>query len=110
MSLTAAPASLVEGKAAKSVCTHTGRFTIRRIIFVAIPNVPSEPTKTPIKSYPGTSKTLPPKCTTEPSASTTSNPKTCVVVNPYFKQCAPPEFSATFPPMLQTDCEDGSGA
>ena len=33
-----------------------------------------------------------------------------VDVKPYFRQCAPPEFSATLPPMVQTLCEDGSGA
>jgi hypothetical protein len=27
-----------------------------------------------------------------------------------FKQCTPPEFSATFPPMVQAICEEGSGA
>src|SRR3989442_1724305 len=48
--------------------------------------------------------------TLDASGRTTSSPRTCVVVNPYFKQCAPPEFSATFPPMLQIDCEEGSGA
>jgi hypothetical protein len=32
-----------------------------------------------------------------------------LVVNPYLKQCAPPEFSATFPPIEQTTWLDGSG-
>jgi hypothetical protein len=32
-----------ELNAASSVCMHSGRFTIRRITFVAIPSVPSEP-------------------------------------------------------------------
>ena len=45
--LTAAPASLVVGNAASSVCMHSGRFTMRRIILVATPSVPSEPTNTP---------------------------------------------------------------
>ena len=31
------------------------------------------------------------------------------VVKPYLKQCAPPEFSATLPPIEQTICDDGSG-
>ncbi len=31
-------------------------------------------------------------------------------VRPYFRQCTPPEFSATLPPMLQAICDDGSGA
>jgi len=33
-----------------------------------------------------------------------------LVVKPYFKQCAPPEFSAMLPPIEQTLCDDGSGA
>jgi hypothetical protein len=32
-----------------------------------------------------------------------------LVVKPYLKQCAPPEFSATLPPIVQTICDDGSG-
>jgi hypothetical protein len=33
-----------------------------------------------------------------------------LVVMPYFRQCTPPEFSATLPPMVQAICDDGSGA
>ncbi len=32
------------------------------------------------------------------------------VVMPYLRQCTPPEFSATLPPMVQAICDDGSGA
>jgi hypothetical protein len=32
-----------------------------------------------------------------------------LVVKPYLKQCAPPEFSATLPPIVQTIWLDGSG-
>ena len=53
---------------------------------------------------------FPPRWTRVPSGRTTSRPRTWVVVKPYLRQCAPPEFSATLPPMLQTDCEEGSGA
>src|SRR6266851_5521605 len=93
--LTAAPASFVEGNAASRVRMHSGRFTMRRMTFVAMPSVPSEPTKTPARSYPGVSSVFPPRWTSEPSGRTTSRPSTCVVVNPYLRQCAPPEFSAT---------------
>ena len=31
------------------------------------------------------------------------------MVKPYLKQCAPPEFSATLPPIVQTIWLDGSG-
>ena len=32
-----------------------------------------------------------------------------MAVKPYFRQCAPPEFFATLPPMLQTDWEEEPG-
>ena len=34
----------------------------------------------------------------------------CARVRPYFRQCTPPEFSATLPPMVQAIWLDGSGA
>ena len=37
-------------------------------------------------------------------------PADCCVVRPYFRQCRPPEFSATLPPMVQAIWLDGSGA
>jgi hypothetical protein len=37
--------------------------------------------------------------------STISMPSTLLVVRPYFRQCTPPEFSATLPPMVQAICE-----
>ena len=37
-------------------------------------------------------------------------PSTLFVVRPYLRQCTPPEFSATLPPIEQAICEDGSGA
>ena len=37
-------------------------------------------------------------------------PVTWLTVKPYFRQCAPPEFSATLPPIVQTCWLDGSGA
>jgi hypothetical protein len=47
---TAEPASSVERKPASSVVTASGRRTIRSVIRVAIPSVPSEPTKAPRRS------------------------------------------------------------
>jgi hypothetical protein len=37
-------------------------------------------------------------------------PSRLLVVTPYFRQCAPPEFMPILPPMVQASCEDGSGA
>ena len=80
------------------------------MISVAIPSVPSEPTNAPSRSGPGDSRAKPPSRTTSPSGSTATRPVTWLVVKPYFRQCAPPEFSATFPPIVQTCWLDGSGA
>ena len=33
-----------------------------------------------------------------------------LVVSPYFRQCTPPEFSATLPPIVHAIWLDGSGA
>ena len=47
MSETVCPAAEMESKAASSTCTVSGRRTMRSVIEVATPSVPSEPTKTP---------------------------------------------------------------
>ena len=73
---TASPAACVESKKATSVLTVSGDGTTRSQIFVAIPSVPSEPTKAPSRSYPGWSSSCPPSMTISPSASTTSSPQT----------------------------------
>ena len=41
---------------------------------------------------------------------TISAASTWLTVKPYFRQCAPPEFSATLPPIEQICWLDGSGA
>ena len=43
-------------------------------------------------------------------AARSSAASTWLTVKPYLRQCAPPEFSATLPPIVQTCCDDGSGA
>jgi hypothetical protein len=48
--------------------------------------------------------------TISPVISTISQPSRLLVVMPYLRQCTPPEFSATLPPMVQAICDDGSGA
>ena len=45
-----------------------------------------------------------------PSGKTTSRPRMWLVVTPYLRQCGPPEFSATLPPIVQAFWLDGSGA
>jgi hypothetical protein len=56
------------------------------------------------------SSAVPPKVTGSPSM---VKPRTCstlCTVRPYFRQCTPPEFSATLPPMVQAIWLLGSGA
>jgi hypothetical protein len=110
MSETTSPAALTDGKSASSVRTDSGVRSSRTVILVVIPSVPSEPTNTPRRSGPACSPVSAPRVTTDPSASTTSHESTWLVVKPYLRQCAPPEFSATLPPIVQTCWLDGSGA
>ena len=104
---TASPAASVEWNAASSVRTDSATRTIRTVTRTAIPSVPSEPTKTPSRSGPSSSRE---SVTSSPSGSTTSAATTWFTVKPYLRQCAPPEFSATLPPIVQTCWLDGSGA
>ena len=97
MSLTALPACSASGKSATSVRTASGLRSNRTMISVTTPTVPSEPTITARRSGPTWSNESPPTVTTLPSAHTIVSPRTWLVVKPYFRQCAPPEFSATLP-------------
>jgi hypothetical protein len=111
IALTAAPACSMVWNAARIVHTASGERSSRTQILVAMPSVPSEPTNTPVRSYPGACAARPaPSRTSSPSAVHTSRPVTWCTVKPYLTQCAPPEFSATFPPMEQICWLDGSGA
>ena len=107
---TAFPAASVESNAASSVSTAAGLRSRLRTTFVTTASVPSDPTSTPSRSRPGASRAGPPRWTSSPSGSTASTPRTWCTVKPYFRQCAPPEFSARFPPMEQITWLDGSGA
>ena len=77
---------------------------------VTMPSVPSLPTSAASRSWPGGVGAGPPRSTTSPSARTSLAPSTWFTVKPYLRQWAPPEFSATLPPMEQTLWQDGSGA
>ena len=107
---TAWPAVSVSGNPASSVCTAWGDRVRRTVTLVAMPSVPSDPTSAPSRSYPGKSTAVPPISTSSPCGVTSSTPVTWPVVNPYLRQWAPPEFSATLPPMEHTCWLDGSGA
>ncbi len=92
------------------VRTRAGRGTSRTVIAVAIPNIPSLPTKAPTRSGPHASPPGLPSRTISPVGSATSSSRTWLVVTPYLRQCGPPAFSATLPPMVQAVWLDGSGA
>ncbi len=104
---TASPPASIEPNAASRVCTVSGSLVSRTVTLVVMPRVPSEPTKAPSRSYPAPSLV---SSTISPSGQTISQARTWWEVKPYFRQCAPPEFSATFPPIEQICWLEGSGA
>ena len=96
--------------AASRQVTASGSGVSLTTILVAMPSVPSDPVNAPSRSYPGEAPVPSPSQTSSPSGVTISSPVTWCTVNPCFRQCAPPEFSATLPPTEQTTWLDGSGA
>ena len=110
IALTVAAASSMEVKSRSRVRTHGGFGWSRTAMRVAMPMVPSLPTKQPRRSKPATSGSSPPSRATEPSASTTSSARTWADVTPAARQCGPPALVATLPPIVQACWDDGSGA
>ncbi len=78
-----------------------GLGTSLTVTSVTTPSIPSEPMKTASKSRPGASRPSLPSSTTSPSVVTIRTRSTLCTVRPYFRQCTPPEFSATLPPIEQ---------
>ena len=97
-------------KSNNNVFTASGFGSRRTQISVTMPSVPSLPTTAASRSKSGASSASPPSETTAPSARTTVAPSTWLKVTPYLRQCGPPAFVATLPPMVLTCCEAGSGA
>ena len=83
---------------------------MRTTTLVTTASVPSLPTMSASRSGPGASARALPMRTISPSGSTASTSSTWCTVKPYLRQCAPPEFSATLPPIEQTCWLEGSGA
>ena len=110
MADTASPAVRRLWKSASSVLTARGNGVRRTVIRVAMPKLPSEPTNNPTRSGPHGSPCGEPSTTVEPSGSTTSSRAMWLVVTPYLRQCGPPAFSATLPPIVHALWLDGSGA
>ena len=110
MSLTQAPATSFASNPISTGRAPSGLRNIRRVASVTTPNWPSEPQITPSRSSPGASRWAPPISATVPSIITSVTPSRLLVVTPYFRQCAPPEFIAILPAMAQASWLDGSGA
>ena len=107
---TAAAASSMAVKSARRVRISGGSGISRTAMRVAMPMVPSLPTKIPRRSSPGASGPNDPRTSTVPSGRTTSTASTWADVTPAARQCGPPALVPTLPPMLQACCDDGSGA
>ena len=103
------PRRVGESKAASSVCTASGLRIKRSVISVAMPSVPSEPTKHAGQVVAGAIDGVAAQVHHLAIGQHHPRPSTWLTVKPYLRQCAPPEFSATLPPMEQTCWLDGIG-
>ncbi len=92
------------------VRTLSGFGVSRTVSSTVTAKVPSEPMKNPRRSKPGASSPSAPRRATSPVGRTTFISMMWFVVIPYLRQCAPPEFSAALPPMVQAAWLEGSGA
>jgi hypothetical protein len=110
ISPTASAAWRTLGNTASSVSVRSGSGTSFTVTRVITPRLPSLPVRRARMSKPGASSASPPATSTSPSASTARTDIRLWVVRPYLRQCTPPEFSATLPPMEQIDWLEGSGA
>ncbi len=110
MPVTVAAQSLTVVKSSSIVRTAAGRGVSRTHTAVTIPSVPSDPTTTPRRSSPANSGASDPTRTTSPFGSTTSSASTWAEVTPYARQCGPPAFVFTLPPIEEVCWLDGSGA
>ena len=107
---TASPAASADAKLAMTTRATAGRGMSLTVTSVTMPSMPSEPTMMDSRSRPGSSSADEPSSNTSPSIVTTRAASTLCTVRPYFRQCTPPEFSATLPPMVQAIWLEGSGA
>ena len=104
MSLTQAPATSLLSNPISTGRAPSGLRRMRKDASVTTPSWPSEPQISPSRSYPAASRCAPPSSITVPSICTSVTPSRLLVVTPYFRQCAPPEFIAILPAMAQASC------
>ena len=107
---TASPPFTTSSKLAMMTCAVCGFGISLTVTSVTIANMPSLPISTASRSSPGASGASEPNSTISPSIVTARTRSTLCTVRPYFRQCTPPEFSETLPPIVQAICDDGSGA
>ena len=110
MSATAAPARSMSAKLAITTRAQGGLGSSLTVTSTTTPSKPSEPVNSANRSKPGLSRAALPRVRRSPSRVTISTASTLCTVRPYFRQCTPPEFSATLPPMVQAIWLLGSGA
>ena len=107
---TALPPFSISSKLAMITFASCGLGTSLTVTSVTTASMPSLPIKTENKSRPGLSGAKPPNSTTSPEIKTALILKILWIVKPYLRQCTPPEFSLTLPPIEHAICEEGSGA
>ncbi len=110
MPATASPPFTTSSKLAMMTCAVCGFGINLTVTSVTIANMPSLPINTASRSRPGASGASEPNSTISPSIVTARTRSTLCTVRPYLRQCTPPEFSETLPPIVQAICDDGSGA
>ena len=107
---TASPALRMSSKLAMMQRASCGLGTSLTVTSVITASMPSLPTTSGSRSSPGASSASEPNSTASPSTVKPRTRSTLCSVRPYFRQCTPPEFSATLPPMVQAIWLLGSGA
>ena len=107
---TALPAFSTSSNDAMMTRAHCGFGSSFTVTSVTTKSIPSEPTARARRSSPGASGASLPSSSGSPSMVKPRTRNTLCRVKPYFRQCTPPEFSATLPPMVQAIWLDGSGA
>src|SRR6218665_3563956 len=98
---TASPALRSSSKLAMMQRANGGlgmSFTVTSVITASMPSLPITAAS---RAEAGVSRAALPNSTGSPCAVKPRSLSTLCSVRPYFRQCTPPEFSATFPPIVQ---------
>ena len=110
MAATALPPFSISSKLAMMTRANFGLATNFTVTSVTTASMPSLPMTIASKSKPGESGARLPNSTISPFIKTPRTRSTLCRVRPYLRQCTPPEFSFTLPPIEQAIWDDGSGA